>query len=121
MNQVIKHQSAKDDCVITLNEMFNQMEYVYDGHLPHSISESIKNEFNKIQKQLISNVMYYLSDAYLPKHSSTDDPYDLLKYNLLKYKYQLVLEHRGNLTNVQFEKYLETLPLDHELFSTIGY
>ena len=95
---------------LTVNEMFNQLEYVHDGHFPNSITESIKNEFNKIQKQLISNVMYYLSDAYIPKEN---DP--------LKYKYQLVLEYRGILTNEQFEKYLETLPLDHELFAYIGY
>lgn len=101
---------------LTLNEMFNQLEYAYDGNLPASISESIKNEFNHFQKQLISNVMYYLSDAYLPKERSAVD-----EHNMVNYKYQLVLEHRGTLTNQQFEAYLYTLPLDHELFSTIGY
>lgn len=117
--QSAKDDCAKDNCVITLNEMFNQLEYVYDGHLPASIVESIMNTYNRMQKQLISNVMYYLSDAYLPKHSSAGHAYSV--HDSLKYKYQLVLEHRGDLTNQQFEKYLETLPLDHELFSYIGY
>lgn len=101
---------------ITLNEIFNEMEYVYDGHLPVSITESLKKEYLKIKQQMISNVMYYLSDAYLPKQSSTEEAYNV--YDSL-YKYRLVLEHRGNLTNLQFEKYLETLPLDHELFSYV--
>ncbi len=104
--------------VITLDEMFNEMEYVYDGHLP--TSSSLENEYLKIKQQMISNVMYYLSDVYLPDvylpEAYLPEPNDSLKY-----KYQLVLEHRGNLTNEQFEKYLETLPLNHELFYYIGY
>lgn len=97
---------------LTLNEMFNQLEYVYDGHIPNPIVESIKNEFNKYQIQLIYKVMYYLNDTKQFIRNLN------LKERL---KCQFVIEHKGNLTNEQFEKYLYTLPLDNELFSYIRY
>jgi MinD-like ATPase involved in chromosome partitioning or flagellar assembly len=92
----------------TLDQMYQQLEIIFEGEVPEDAKKDIARAFNEFHSQCIKNVLDFAKSDYVVTEG-------------MNHKYEFVMEHKGSKTYEEFEKYLRTLPVDHELFCYIGY